>query len=99
MAAGANQVNGVAFSLADPQAGEDQARRAAVKALQAKAALYAEASGYRLDRLISLSDSSPMNPIRPLGLPMARMQAVSTPVEPGELDVSATVTATYELKK
>jgi len=99
VAAGANQVRGVAFSLADPQVAEDQARRAAVKALQAKAALFAEASGYRLDRLVALSDASVMNPIRPLGVPIARMQAVSTPVEPGELDVSATVTATYELKK
>ncbi len=39
VAAGANQVNGVNFSLSDPQHAEDEARRAAVKALEAKAAL------------------------------------------------------------
>jgi uncharacterized protein YggE len=100
VAAGANEVNGVAFSLADPQAGEDQARRAAVKALQAKAALYAEASGYRLDRLVSLSDTAPSS-VRTgeIMVTSMRYKAAPTPVSPGELDVTATVSAVYELRK
>jgi uncharacterized protein YggE len=96
VAAGANQVNGVTFSLADPQAAEDEARRAAIKALQAKAALYAAAMGYRVERLVSLSDTaSSSNIVRP----MMAMRAMATPAEPGELAVTAMVSAVYELEK
>ena len=56
--AGADTVNGVSFQLADSTAAEDEARRRAVKALQAKAQLYAQATGYRLQRLVSLSDGT-----------------------------------------
>ena len=101
VAAGANQVNGVNFSLSDPQHAEDEARRAAVKALEAKAALYAEAAGYHVARLVSLSDTA-ANPtvVRPMMME-ARVKGapVATPTEPGELDVTAIVSAVYELKK
>ena len=87
VAAGANQVNGIAFGLADPQTAENEARRAAMKALQAKATLYAEASGYRLDRLVSLSDTA--GAVQPIMVTaMRRMAVASTPTEAGELDVS-----------
>jgi uncharacterized protein YggE len=101
VAAGANQVNGVKFCLSDPQHAEDEARLAAVKALQAKAALYAEATGYHVARLVSLSDSVDVPVlVRPMMM-SARVQGVpvSSPAEPGELDVTATVSAVYELKK
>jgi uncharacterized protein YggE len=102
VAAGANQINGVTFSLSDPQHADDEARRAAVKALEAKAALYAEAAGYHVARLVSLSDTAAApNVIRPMMLSQVRAQAVplATVTEPGELDVTATVSAVYELKK
>jgi uncharacterized protein YggE len=98
VAAGANQVNGVTFSLADPERAEDAARRAAMTALQAKAALYAEAAGYRIDRLVSLSDADAgVRPLRLQAPAMARMAA--TPAEPGQLEVTAVVNAVYELKR
>ena len=56
VAAGANQVNGISFGLSDPTAAENTAREAAVKALVAKANLYAGATGYRIARLVSLSE-------------------------------------------
>jgi uncharacterized protein YggE len=101
VAAGANQVNGISFSLSDPQHAEDEARRAAVKALEAKAALYADATGYHIVRLVSLSDNEvqtgPMQEI--VVTARRRLAAAPTPVEPGELDVTASVSAVYELKK
>ena len=101
VAAGTNQVNGISFSLSDPQRAEDEARHAAVKALQAKAALYAEATGYHIARLVSLSDNAvqtgPMQEI--VVTARRRLAAAPTPVEPGELDVTANVSAVYELKK
>ena len=100
-AAGANQINGIAFGLADPQAAEDQARRAAVKALSAKAALYAESTGYHIGRLVSLSEGGGYTPQPPRVFALAKMAApaASTDVEPGELRVRIDVTGMYELAR
>jgi uncharacterized protein YggE len=97
--AGANEINGIAFGLSNPQAAEDQARREAVKALSAKAALYADATGYRLARLVSLSEEGGYSPPQPKLFATARLAAAPapTPVEPGELSVRITVTGAYEL--
>ncbi|MDR3512058.1 MAG: SIMPL domain-containing protein [Caulobacteraceae bacterium] len=98
-AAGANQVNGVSFGLKDSSAAEDAARLAAVKALSAKAALYAGATGYHVVRLINLSEGggeTPPGPVRPMALMKA---ATPTPVSAGQLSVQVTVTGVYELAK
>ncbi|HTK34744.1 MAG TPA: SIMPL domain-containing protein [Caulobacteraceae bacterium] len=97
--AGANQVNGISFGLSNPQAAEDQARRAAVKALAAKAALYADAGGYRVARLVSLSEGGGYTPQPPRVFATAKLAAApqATDVEPGELRVRIDVTGMYEL--
>jgi uncharacterized protein YggE len=97
--AGANEVNGIAFGLSDPQAAEDQARRAAVKALTAKAALYADAGGYKVARLVNLSEGGGYTPQPPRVFAMAKMASApaATDVEPGELKVRIDVTGMYEL--
>jgi uncharacterized protein YggE len=101
VAVGANEIDGVDFDVADRSPVEDQARRAAVKALEAKAALYADATGYRLKRLVSLSEGG-----GPVFQPMARMARVvvtgshvATPVAPGELTVRIDVQGEYELSR
>lgn len=96
--AGANQVNGISFGLQNPQSAEDEARRAAVKALTAKAGLYAEATGYRVARLVNLSEGGGYapSPPRPL-MAMAKMAEPQTPVEPGELRVRIDISGVYEL--
>ena len=93
-------MNGINFGLKDPTAAEDQARLAAVKALQAKAALYAQATGYHIVRLVNLTEGAPEQsaPIRPM-LMAARAQAAPTPVSAGELTVDITVSAIYELAR
>jgi uncharacterized protein YggE len=101
VAAGANQVNGVSFGLKNPQAAEDEARRKAVQALQAKAQLYAGATGHRVSRLVNLSEGGGYAP--PVPMPMFRREAVmaqaadSTPVEPGQIRVRIDVSGMYEL--
>jgi uncharacterized protein YggE len=99
--AGANQVNGISFGLADPAAAENAAREQAVRALRAKADLYARATGYRVSRLVSLSEGAasegPRPPV-PL-MAMARAQKAETSVAPGELDVRVEVAAVYELAR
>ena len=97
---GANQVSGISFGLKDPTAAEDQARLAAVKALQAKADLYAQATGYRIVRLVNLTEGAPQQsaPIRPLVMAAARAE-VATPVSAGQLTVDVTISAVYELAR
>ncbi len=101
VAAGANQINGIAFGLANARAAEDAARKVAVQALSAKAALYAEATGTRLVRLVNLAEGGGYTPQPPR--PMFRMAAMAdaapTPVQPGELSVRIDVTGMYEVAK
>jgi uncharacterized protein len=99
--AGADQVNGISFGLDDPTAAEDAARLAAVKALAAKADLYAKATGLRVARLVSLSEGggyAPQPPPMPM-MAMARMKDSDTSVSPGELKVRVDVTGLYELAR
>jgi uncharacterized protein YggE len=99
-AAGANQINGISFGLKDSSAAEDQARLAAVKALRAKAELYAGATGYRVSRLVSLSEGGGIEPGPVVPMMMkARMAAAPTPVAAGELTVRIDVNGLYELAK
>jgi uncharacterized protein YggE len=100
VAAGANQINGVGFGLKDPAAADDAARLAAVKALRAKADLYAQATGYHVARLVSLSEGGGYapQPIRPMML-MAEKSRVATPIAPGEMDVRIDISGVYELAR
>ncbi|MDB5457670.1 MAG: hypothetical protein JWP92_3255 [Caulobacter sp.] len=98
--AGANTVGGISFGLQNPQAAEDAARLDAVKALQAKADLYARATGYKIVRLVSLGEGggyTPAPPPMPMYAMAKREMADSTPVSAGELKVRVDVNATYEL--
>jgi uncharacterized protein YggE len=99
--AGANEMGGISFGLSDPSAAESSAREAAVRALAAKADLYARATGYRVQRLVSLSESG--GPSLPQPIPMvavaARFEKAETPVAPGEVRVRIDVTGVYELAR
>ncbi|MBV9981793.1 SIMPL domain-containing protein [Bradyrhizobium sp.] len=101
VAAGANQVQGVSFGLADPGPAQDQARQAAVRALAAKAELYAQATGYRVLRLVSLSEGE----AAPIAAPRVFVTAAragkmaATPIAPGETTVQVEVTGVYELSR
>jgi uncharacterized protein YggE len=98
-AGGANQVGGIAFGLSDPEPIMDEARRAAVKTLRARAELYAQASGLRILRLVNLSEGVADQPIERRAAPMMAMakMAAPTPIEPGQLSVDVQLSAVYEL--
>lgn len=101
VSAGATTVGGIGFGLQNPQAAEDAARLDAVKALQAKADLYARATGYRIVRLVTLGEGGGYTPAPPMPMyAMAKREmADSSPVSAGELKVRVDVSATYELAK
>lgn len=101
--AGVNQVNGISFGLKDPSAAENAARQEAVKALAAKAELYAKATGHRVSRLVSLSEGGGYTPAPP-PVPMmayARMEKADggAPISAGELNVRVDITGLYELSR
>jgi len=98
--AGANQVHGISFGLLDPTAAENAAREAAVKALGAKADLYARATGHRVLRLVSLSEGGGYAAPPPMPMMEARGFAKdSTPVQSGELTVRIDISGLYEVTR
>ena len=103
VAAGANQVYGISFGLDDSSAAENAAREEAVKALAAKAELYARLTGHRVARLVTLSEGGGSYQRPPM--PMMEVasfrgaKAADTSVSPGELTVRVDITGLYELAR
>jgi len=98
--AGATNINQISFGLRSRTAAENAARLEAVKALQDKAAIYADATGYHIRRLVSLREANFLTP-SPVVITAARAEAFAaaapTPVETGELTVRVTVAGEFEL--
>jgi uncharacterized protein len=99
LAAGANRVDGIHFALQDQDAAFAEALRAAVAKARSQAEAVAQAAGQQLGQPLNIQVGGGM-PMPPM--PMYRgvamdMQAASTPVQGGVLDVSASVTIVYEL--
>ena len=99
-AAGANQVQGISFVLKDRAAADEAARQAAVAALDAKAQSYARAAGYRIARLITLSEGGSPVVVQPRIYAQASMSAAApTPVASGEATVRISVSGLYEMTR
>lgn len=99
VSAGANKVEGISFALSDPKAAEDRARMLAVEALTDKADLYAKATGYKVSRLVHLSETGGYAPSMASEVMVAGSRLQRTPIEPGELTVSVGVSAQFELAR
>lgn len=101
VAAGATNVGSIAFGLSNPMSAENTARIAAVKALEDKASLYAQAVGYHIVRLVNLSEGGGYapSPPRPMAMMAMRAEAAPTRVEAGELNVRIDITGVFELAK
>jgi uncharacterized protein YggE len=98
VSAGATNVGQIAFGLSNPVAAENTARVAAVKALQDKASLYANFTGYRIGRLVNLSEGGgyTVEPPRPM-MAAAFKAAAPTPVEAGTVKVRVDISGMFEL--
>jgi uncharacterized protein YggE len=97
---GGNTIHGISFSIDKPESYQNEARVEAIKDAAAKAELYANAVGYKVKRIVTVSE----NEFYPEPIPMvARMQvadaAESTPVAGGEVSLTQTVSVTFELTK
>lgn len=99
---GSNQVNGITFTIDEPSAVEQVARKEAIQDAEKKARELANALGVKLVRVVGFSESTPGSPIPPIFYGRAdSAQAVSNiapEIQPGELDVKANVSVTYEIR-
>jgi uncharacterized protein YggE len=94
---GANQVHGVGFEIAEPEALLDGARTRAMENARRKAELLAKAAGVRLGRPLSIQEG---HGAVPPPMPMYRMaaQESSVPIASGEQTVEAQVTVSYAIE-
>lgn len=96
MAEGANEFNGLQFSLQDPDPLVTEARKAAVADAMEKAALYAEAAGVTLGPVQQITEQGG-NP-RPMMMEMASMaRDAAVPIAEGEVTVQASVTMVFSI--
>jgi len=100
--AGANNVDGLSFTLRRDEAARAQALSAATREATAKARTVAEALGGRLVRVVEVQEGGAV--VRPVlanadaSYVRATSAQAATPVEPGTLDVRAEVTLTAEVE-
>jgi uncharacterized protein len=97
--AGANQVQGIRFTLKDEEQVRMQALRAAAQRARAEAEVLASALNLRIDRVLQAEEAGGAVPVfQPAPRMMAAAApAAATPVEAGTLDVNAAVTLTVEV--
>ncbi|MFC3703342.1 SIMPL domain-containing protein [Devosia honganensis] len=96
---GANTINGVSFSVADPTDLLNDARRAAFADARDKAELYAGIAGARLGDLESISERQDFSGPQPYPMyARAELQsAAAVPVEAGEMSFAVTVNVEWDL--
>lgn len=98
---GANTINGVAFSVADPAALLIEARKAAFADARAKADLYAGEAGVRLGRIRGIGETQGYGSPQPymMKADAATSMAAPVPVEAGELTYAINVSVIWELEQ
>ena len=92
------RINGIDFSVDDPSAYYEEAREKAMADAEAKAEQLAELAGGRLGKATYISESSYVPPpIYRQDIYEEAMPAATTPISPGEMEISLTVQVAYAL--
>lgn len=97
------QIQGISFTIDDPSELQEQARKAAVEDAKRKADVLASAAGVSVGGPISISEGAlVVPPIYYDGAGRAAADTAAplpeTPIQPGELDVSISVTVVWAIK-
>ena len=97
---GGNTINGISFSVDQPEKFQNEARVEAIQDATAKAELYAQAVGYKVKRIVTISEQEfyPQPPM-PVMMRMQDMAAEATPIAAGEVSLVQTVNVVFELTK
>jgi hypothetical protein len=98
--AGADQVQGVDFSLQDETDATQAALENAVSQAKIKALAIARAADVSLGKVAEIDEGNVQRifPNVPRMMHMAAAAEVATPVQPGQIQISASVTITYKIK-
>ncbi len=95
IALGANQINHIAFDIANPEMLKDEARKQAMENARRRGELYARAAGGQLGPVLRISESVG----EPHPMPGGRMaMKASVPIEAGTRSLEVEVHVTYALR-
>jgi uncharacterized protein YggE len=92
------QVNSISFTIDDPEELQTQAREEAMKDARAKAQTLAALGGVTLGAPVSISETAGSGPIYRYGMDSVVSEDVATPIEPGEVEITVTVTVVYNIE-
>jgi uncharacterized protein len=100
IAAGANRVNSLSFSIKNDTKARTEAIAIATRDAHAQADALASALNVKLGKVLKATTVSQQQPIpfRTPRVAMAMSASVATPVEPGEVTVPATVSLIFEIQ-
>jgi uncharacterized protein len=100
VSSGATRVFGISFESDNMEALKNQARDQAMTNARAKADQLARDAGVALGRPITIeeSDTGGVTPVRQFDAAPAAAQAVSTPIQPGQLRVSTNVHVVWSIQ-
>lgn len=95
--AGANNISGLNFGIADASQYQADARQKAIEEARAKAEAMAKAAGVTLGDVISINESVNYQP-ELYARGMVADAAMAVPVEAGQQEISVSVTLVYEIR-
>lgn len=100
---GSNQIQGITFSFDDPDNLRQVARKQAIEKAKQKAQELADATGLRLGKIVSISESGGGGFPTPLPYAVGMggesdIKSVPPTIEPGNQDITASVNVVFELK-
>jgi uncharacterized protein len=96
VSAGATNIDGPSFDIADPEQLLGEARDGAVADALARARRYAAAAGVELGEIISIEEAGSFAPPRPMM--RAEAMAADVPIAPGQTELSASVTVVFAIE-
>jgi uncharacterized protein YggE len=95
--AGANNISGITFSVADPEKLKEEALGQAIVNAQARADVLAEASNVRRGEVLTISAIPSPSPI-PFAEAAAQSTVPGVPLQTGEIEVQVQVQVTYAIQ-
>lgn len=96
---GANNISGPNLTVDKPDAALDEARTDAIAKARARATLYAQAAGLRVDRILAITESGAMpGPVPVMAFRADKAGGAETQVVAGEQQLSITVSVRFLLK-
>jgi uncharacterized protein len=100
VAAGATRIFGISFEASDMEGLKSQARDQAMSNAQAKAQQLAKDAGVTLGRVIAVNeaDTGGVTPVQVAPRAAAPAAAITTPIQPGQLQITTNVTVVYSIQ-